>query len=237
MTEQDTVRALYETEGLTVRKIAARYGIAESSMQERMKKWGIQRRNPGHRRVTTPLAAAQQEILDGELLGDGSILIPRACRNPKFQWGGAARSHGEFLHEALGDLACFFGPDRQYWKLCSKASVSLMPTFQRWRPHGRLAVPADIRVTPTILRHFYIGDGELRQRPGRSPSIRLAVQGFDDCSVQHVITALRTIGFDPTLQPDGSGPVIYIRTCQARAFLQYLGPCPFPEYRYKWLDP
>ncbi len=224
----------YIGQELDTRTIAKIHGTSQWTIIDRLKKSGIKLRNCGHKRLVDKLSDIQVEIINGELLGDGSLSMSKGYKNARFQWGGCSYEHGEFLHLALSKFAGCFIPDRQYWKITSKAAKAFTELRQKWYPNGKQEVPEDIELTPTVVRHFYIGDGNLRKRKNRRPSIRLFVNNYNNTSLEILLTKFMSLGFNPKLQSATSGFALYLPTKETNKFFDYVGTCPFNFYQYKW---
>ena len=110
------------------------------------------------------------EWVDGFLLGDGHLALTRV--------GDAARASISTKHPEWTDYAMIgfknyqpkeatrvvshskvTGKSYDAYQSASLAHPDLKVHRDRWYPQGKKIVPADVRLTPTSLRLFYLGDG------------------------------------------------------------------------------
>lgn len=222
--------------GMNTRQIAEAHGISQDTILRLMRAAGVELRNIGHRRIASSLSPYQTEVLNGELLGDGNLIIGKSYVNAKFQWGGRFLSHGELIQNAFGEFSGTIVADRIYWKFSSKAAAAFTDAYHLWYPHGKKIVPANLALTPATILHWYIGDGYLKQREKRRPAIKFSTQCFLPEHLSILQTKLAYIGFPSYLESNGNGYMIGIRTPYTAALLDYMGACPVAEYSYKWLS-
>ena len=70
--------------------------------------------------------------------------------------------------------------------LNTDGSVQLHALYTKWYPQGKKVVPRDITFTPTVLLHWYLGDGNIdRQR------ITLHTEGFSKEEVEFLVQRLK----------------------------------------------
>ena len=184
------------------------------------------------------------EILEGELLGDGSVVM-NGNYSARYSHSSKYEEYLIWLSDQLAGLGIeqvgkiyrykSKGNDGVYYFYGSKSYPELITIRERWYPRGKKIVPKDLELTPMIVRQWYIGDGSLkhpRHRKHERPNITLATCGFDKQSVEHLIGELKKQGFIVTHQP--SNNVIGLSSYSVQDFLSWIGPCPVPCYDYKW---
>ncbi len=100
-------------------------------------------------------------------------------------------------------------------------------------------IPADIKLTPTVLLHWYYGDGTLysKNRPA------LCTQGFPKSNLEDVlIPKLRELGLEAELrfdnggqyEEDNHGYMIIINSESGAKFFELIGPCTMNGFQHKW---
>lgn len=183
--------------------------------------------------------------LEGELLGDGCLLLGRRYKNACFQIQSAY--HGQ-VRAAVDDISqivkfgtgphkfsrvnSFTGKFHSMWQLRSRRSRFLTKLYSRWYTDGKKSVPSDFRLTKESALHWYIGDGSLHKTYG---FIILCTDNFDNDSIFHLLMELKRTGFDATLAKSSKGyPRIRLNRENASRFLSWIGPCPVPELIHKW---
>lgn len=222
----------------TIRRWLLRHGIRLRAADE---SYHLAHRN---RLDMTPYLRA---VLEGELLGDGSI-IRCSQRSASYRHSSKYEEYvqwlsDEFAAEGLEQS----GTIRQ--ALCNKGTAHesivyqyhslCYPELLQWRnrfyPEGRKIVPPDLRLDPISCRHWYIGDGHLAKRTHQRPFIVLYTCAFDAASLERLRSQLAQCGFRTTLWR--SRNQLYLPWEGVRRFLDYIGPCPEPiagVYGYKW---
>jgi hypothetical protein len=119
----------------------------------------------------------------------------------------------------------------------------------KWYPNNKKIIPTNLKLTPIILRQWYIGDGSLA-RYNRSnkiiPQVRLFTYAYTNTEVDYLIKEFKKINIQankliakPRIN-GGSGPFIYIKSKSVLRFFQYIKDCPkdIKEiYGYKWPTP
>lgn len=187
------------------------------------------------------LSQEANEFLNGELLGDGS-LSNRSNYSSRFEYSS---SKEKYLIYFLKTLKLFgikqAGKIRQryqkkcncYTYHCSTLSyVELLPIYKQWYPNGKKIVPKGIKLTPSVCRQWYIGDGMLAKLNRQRPYIKLFTNGFTIFDVKWLIKQLNKLGFKSKRQLYNNS--IRISTYSTKDFLDYIGKCPVKCYEYKW---
>lgn len=181
------------------------------------------------------------EFLEGELLGDGCVLM-NGNRSALYAHGSKYKEYVIWLSDQLKGLGIEqVGKINKFtnkqnggvsYHYCSKAYPALVAIRQRWYPEGKKIIPKDLTLTPIMARQWYIGDGGLCQYRGRRPNITFYTSGLDIDSVNYLIEQLRQHGLNATRQPAEN--VIGLSVHSVRDFLAWIGPSPIQCYDYKW---
>jgi len=162
--------------GLSASSLARHYDVSVWSVITRLRKSGIQIRqnqNEIFLNLTSDDSEKFREIVDGLLLGDGSIDLHKSflrleqCEN-RYCWI-------EQVSDALFRLGCDHKilpiPCRTRYiegrKIVSKPAnllytrsySEIKPQQARWYPGGKKHVPTDIILSPTVVAHWFSGDG------------------------------------------------------------------------------
>jgi len=245
--------------------IGEELNIPPGTIWDWMSKLDIPRRslsNAGHLRQVNHviLSPYLREVIDGELLGDGSIELGKGGQSGRYRHGTKHRLYLEWLFKFLDfeelqqsseirkriieekgawcKRACYFAKTRNYEELAS--------VYQRWYPKGKKSVPLDLILTPVSVLHWYIGDGcyIYKKKPNYTYTrIDLATCSFSRAGVNllrnllasALRTPLRNIHVRsyltcPNLISFGKKDVL-------RHFFDFIGPCPKAIkaiYGYKW---
>ena len=177
------------------------------------------------------------EWINGELLGDGSLLCRSSC-SANFDYASKYLEYIKYVSDTLAQFGIMqSGKIRKQvtcavcYKYASLSYTDLFDVWAAWYAYGGKQIPKDLELTPLVCRQWYIGDGYLHKRSSGKPSILMSTQGFPVIDVLWLIDKLRQLGFIATRQ---SNNTLGISTESTKAFLNYIGECPVKCYKYKW---
>ena len=198
----------------------------------------------------TAFSDEQLQVLCGALLGDGSLIMHKHCTNAIFQYSSKSRQHVEFVALNFSDFLTDKGvydcssfdkrTEKVYYRSVAKTHVHPLFTemHKMWYKDGKKHIPEDLILTPLICLIWYIGDGAICNNK-RTQNIKLATQCFQKEELENILLP-QLKNFEATLMKadvSKSGEQqysIYIPKRKIKEFLDYIGPCPFPDYEYKW---
>lgn len=209
-----------------------------------------------------PIGINLMDILEGNLLGDGSItLVQPHQRSAYYQHGTKSKAHLIWLAKILEENGLpmlkihskpafdrmVHGKDRsnlahfsESFYIKSKSLPSMKKLRERWYSEDKI-IPIDLKITPIHLLHWYIGDGSLTiDKIGNRRRIELATQGFPLIYNNFLVRQLQSFNLDAYISKSksGYGYRIHIgKKDSIELFFTYIGPCP-PElqddYGHKW---
>ena len=194
----------------------------------------------GHRVHLTEEAL---EFIEGELLGDGSI-VPISNFSASYEHGTQHRKYLVWNKQRLEEFNMLVkDPYRRtikgktYWQFRTLAYSELLDLRKKWYPDGKKRVPRNFCLTPISARQWYLGDGSLTYPSGNKmwrPHITICAAGFDRESIRALMESLKRHGIEVALWSKGQ---IGMRAHAAQEFLKWIGPCPkeiADIYGYKW---
>ena len=236
----------YRVIKLSTRQIAKKIDITHATILNWLKKFDIPIRSSGEafhlaKGNFCQLSQKAREWIDGELLGDGSLLS-RHNYSAKFRYGSKYLEYINYVSDTLNSFGMkqcgkiLKKKDKQYgsyvycYGCCDYAE--LLPIYKRWYPKRKKIVPRDIKLTPLTLRQWFIGDGCLHHPKKAKPYIQLSTNAFPIPDVKWLIKQLNKLNFKTTRSP--SNNTIRISTHSTKEFLDYIGECPVECYQYKW---
>jgi hypothetical protein len=153
--------------------------------------------------LTPPL----HEALDGVLLSDGSLHHKAGRRTASLRLMQSAKRKGwlcllrkELAAEGVAAVidSVLIRPSKieerelpggQYLLLRSMNYVELVYERNRWYPNERKIVPRDLRLTPTVLLHWFCGDGRGGDSKG---TLGFCTDGFSVDDVEFLVDRLQT---------------------------------------------
>ena len=196
------------------------------------------------------LTQIQIQVLEGALLGDGSLIIGKNGKNASFYYCSKSYQHIEFISsllkdydETLGKITKYSYLDKRTNKVYTRYSIrsrvheELTKIYYKWYKDKK-TLPKDLILTPLSILIWYIGDGGLINS-NYSQYIKLSTQCFNK-EEQESILIYQLKLFEAKLMKADIGSnnkqqyFIYIPHRKIQDFLNYIGPCPFLDYSYKW---
>jgi len=244
------LRDLYEKEGLTYKQIGERFGVSVTTVRKALKMMGVVSRLQNQRiSQFQPIDPMVRERVIGEVLGDGCLpsqhgITAGYSHTSKYrtyvEWlsgvfaGGGISQVGEILKQINYSP---FGRGATLTAYTYRSqSLSELQLLRDWfYVDGKKIVPSDLKLTPLVCLHWYLGDGCLENKAAARPSIALCTCDFDRDSIDYLIAELGRLGFGATHRL--SNNCIGISAYSTRDFLDYIGPCPElikDIYGYKW---
>lgn len=184
------------------------------------------------------------EWTDGFLLGDGGINFKNHKRHmgSRFHFGSV---HKEWTQYAMSGFSSYKPSEpRQYGKirlksprLCWSSRTLTHPDIveqaKRWYPEKHKEVPDDVRITPTSVLLWYLGDGSICHRE-KTTVLRLATCSFSPMSIDGILVEkLKDLGIDCYRTKCKND--IKIRSKSIGRFFEFIGrKSPISCYDYKF---
>lgn len=193
--------------------------------------------------LDTNLIAQEIDVLDGHLLGDGSVFKSGKDRiNCIYGHTCKHKEYLEWMVYATGFLAgqkvlpaSFFDKRTQktYHKyhLKSKSSEIFTQARQRWYPCGKKILPDDVTINSRSLLRFYLDDGSICRG-----AAYLATHDFcfEDVNILRAKIA-SFCNMKVSIHQAGNEQFkLYVGRRNFRDFLSIIGSCPVQCYSYKW---
>jgi len=240
----DALKKLYYEERFSTNKIASIYGSSCNAVLLKLKRSGNKPRtlSEGQEIVANHLemTLALQSLFDGLLLGDG-CMFPHNGKSACYSHADKHREYIDWLRCELAQhgIECKLQEHQGYTRLQSLCYRELFSVRKRWYPQGKREVPSDIKLLPSVLRNWYIGDGSFRKgkfngvRHTKKSESLMICKSQDREGILLLSSKMKSLGIENTLVPEG----IYIRANSRKQFFQYvLSDKPFiPScYQYKF---
>jgi hypothetical protein len=236
---------LYLKQKLSITKIAWKLKCGYSTICNCLKRFNILSRSRGEWKINKSINLSQKEleIIYGELLGDGCLFLPKKIKNAKFQHCSIHKNYETYLKNKLNFLKkCKIYKYKHKGKAASYHITSLTsPTFTKlynqWYLNRIKHVLINIKLTPIIIKHWYLGDGHLCKK---NKIITLCTHCFLKKEQKKILLPqLNKLGFEAKLykRKQKNGKIQwYIRIPHRNVykFIKYIGPCPIKCFKYKW---
>jgi len=196
----------------------------------------------------------QREVITGLLMGDGSI--NRGGKNPFLECGMISPNYLKYVDGEFG----IFGHDVSLKKTAEESAEDCrgrgfspdakeenysdlyhwhsmrhpeLQEFAEWYSTGTKVWPSDIELTPTVLKHWYCGDGHW-DNSGVQNYIKIAMANEVE-NTEKVDQMFENVGL-----PSPSNYNISETNCvaeftvgQSKELWKYMGE-PLPDFGYKW---
>jgi len=176
------------------------------------------------------------DIITGSLLSDGCITKGHNAKNYHYTHFSEHEEYADYLISNMNiDLSkhpCQRRLVGKYmssggYNINSKYSVTFTKMRKLWYPEGKKIVPENIEINPTILLHWYMGDGTISNENG----IILCTDSFDESSIDILLENLYEIDLSPQKSYKNR---IRIPNKRVLEFLYYIGDSPLKCFNYKW---
>ena len=175
----------------------------------------------------------QQELIDGTMLGDASMLKNRfTVSQTDFelvrlkQWALANFNPNSYL-----PVKEF--PRKPQYAISIPVSIWSRQQHKKWYPNDKKIVPRDIVLTDRVLAVWYMDDGCLNKvKKGRSYSV-FCTQGFTKQDVYHLHKKLEKLGIESTVT---AACQINISTSGTVVLMTRVGRFVPPSMRYKLIE-
>lgn len=202
----------------------------------------------------------QEEVLTGLLMGDGWIQETGQANNPHLSVQMVSPNYLSYLHtevfpehgrcepylKATGEeLAERYSmdpdntQDAYYW---ATVSTPKLHSWQAWYDSGKKVWPSDISLTPTVLKHWYAGDGTIEHTQGGSITISISMnneRGNEEKVEQYFqqadIPSPDRWNAYQTDEGFWNNEAVWNNE-SSHQLLDYMGT-PLPDFEYKWATP
>lgn len=251
--EDDFVLADRYLRGESALSLAKEAGLSLNLVLRRLREHGVVIRQKGREPIRTlglnPNDYAMfLEIVDGLMLGDGSILKDGILRLEQ------TIRRGEWVHHVAGLLrsigvSCKVadrGPTDSHSRIKGRviphngSTIMWSLTYQdmkdqraRWYPEGKKIVPRDVVLTPVSVALWFCGDGTSDKSTG---TLSFCTNGFTRPDVEFLGDRLgKTVGIHTTTTHSETQPILRVcRRNDAVRIRDFMGNHVIPLFHYKF---
>lgn len=192
----------------------------------------------------------QQKILEGCLLGDGSLIIGKNAKNAYFSYISSQKEHCDFIAKYFLE----FSKDTVYEngsiqrevfdKRTNKTYITntfrtkslscFTEIYHKWYKDKTKIVPKDLVLNNINCLYWYIGDGCLLKIKNKSGDIKLATYAFLKEEVEFLCNQLLFFKSIVRFNEKEKHPYVRIPKTKTKEFLTYIGNDYPLCYSYKW---
>jgi hypothetical protein len=263
-TDSSWLNEKYNEDGLTQKEISDIANVDESVISKHIQKNGLVRgekeiclfcedkyynlsrhwaSSPSHR---PEYSEKQKEIMIGILMSDGWVSERVGGRKSRFQCEMVEKEYIKYLKEVFGVLCNEITEinketDQDIYRLSWKPH-SFIDELSQWYSTGEKIWP-EIEITPTILKHYYVGDGHLFERGGEDVNSRVELSMANESGNLEKVKRI----FSPFTDDDFSvykgqygnekGSLELNFTVEGtEKFFKYIGEEEVDGFEYKWRD-
>lgn len=252
---------LYFTKGLNRRQTAERLGCSQDLIAYRLKQMNLKPKTMSDcvesgKKVSVPLSNILIEILNGEMLGDGGLIIYKNQASFRESFGFDKKEWAEYLFNLfVNNNICIVGntiykrnPSGKSpnfsWSFETCNIIELGNLHKTWytknndynlklgqgfknRKYLKI-IPTNLNLTPKSLLHWYVGDGTVYSSGG----CMIHTEGFNWKEVEFLRYKLKQ-EFN-IFTSHNKKNTIYLPTIERAKLLEIVGKCPVKCYNYKW---
>ena len=250
--DKDKLIELYCNKKYSQKKVAKILCCSVDTVVRNIKEYGIETHKRGswleHHNIV--LNQKDLEVLNGAMLGDGSYIKGKGSANAQFSYSSKSKQHVEYVCNRFlkysykeGIKESFYNDKRTGKTYCrhsfrTVSDIELTKEYNHWYINGTKHIPKDLVLTPLTCLIWYLGDGGLVNEKN-SQEIKLSTHCFDKNELKSIILPQLSC-FNVRLVKAGISKsnteqyCIYIPHICVKKFLDYIGECPFEDYKYKW---
>lgn len=255
--DKDQLVDLYVNQGLSQTKCGKILGCSTAVVKANLEEYGIQIRSVGYHALSkTQIDFTEEmyEVLRGALLGDGSLVKSGKMINARFTYTSKSFQHTKYVSSWFSEYLCSNGVilrkrhdnrtdnDYESSQFTTVVSPSLTEEYYKWYINKIKHIPNDLVLTPLMCKIWYIGDGSLITSTScNSQRLMLYTNCFEKKELENTLLP-QLSQFEPRLQLMGrsnnnNNKNYAISICKKeniKKFLNFIGECPFEDYKYKW---
>jgi len=184
------------------------------------------------------LSEEQEKIVTGVLMGDGNIHIKEG-RNPSLRINITRREYVEYLSNKFDIMSCNItttdtdnkNHSRIYsWRTRNTPQLS---KFADWYNSGEKVFPSDIDLTPTVLKHWYVCDGNYNNS-NQQRRIRISMLNEKDEKDKIESYFSKSCDINNFYWDESSNRCdLVFNVDTTEQLFNYMGE-PLPGFKYKW---
>lgn len=252
--DKNLLYKLYWDDLLSQSAIASRLNCSIDVVRKNLYNYGIPIHKPNYNahKQKIFLNEKQKNYLYGAMLGDGCLVKNKNGVNSNFVYTSKSYQHVKYVSEPFQNILYKEGiklisyndkrTQKTYNRYTFRTMTDVAFKIERdlWYPNGIKHIPNSLKLNSDICKIWYIGDGCIcNNSNSHSQNIKLATQCFEKQEQEDILLP-QLSDFNATLMKadvskNGTQQYsIYIPRIKILEFLNYIGECPFSDYKYKW---
>lgn len=225
-------------------RTAKEFGISDAYVYVLLKKHGIKTgRGKNHNVIPhelIPLSDELNQVITGELLGDGYLSLAPRHKNAKFRHASKHSGYTEYLRKKFEAYSPVISNERGYSTLRTHNNPVFTELYEIWYDDKEKVVPHNLELTPTILLHWHLGDGSLLRKREDENMLYLHTQGFRKEDTEFLASLLEDLGirvairFEKRNRKRGCGFYINVLTDSMIDYFDYIAENPIEPLQYRF---
>jgi hypothetical protein len=165
----------------------------------------------------------QYDVINGSILGDGSIQHNSMMTYPQLTIGMRNRKYLEYIESIFQPLTA--GVNRNV--NCFQIATTPHPDLDslKWAPRPKSFIPKDLKINSTVIKHWFVQDGGLDWANDEA-SVQLCSRTFDLTRMKSI---LDNIGIKSTVLTNR----VRVSQHDTEKFFRFIGK-PIKGFKYKW---
>lgn len=234
----------------SLREISEQLNCNRLTLKKRIEDYNIPFLANGRMEEKIHLTELQISVINGGLLGD-ACLYKSKTGNSNLIYSSNIQSHTKYFQSFLNEYATnryrnkpkkeiIFDKrtHKHYTKYTFKTcnNITFSDLRNKWYSiDGKKIIPNNLKLNPITCLLWYLGDGSLANNYKKKETsyLKLSTNCFSTTELNKTIIN-QLYRFNPKLYYSNNQPIILIPRKNIKKFLDYIGPCPFKEYEYKW---
>lgn len=163
--KREKLKELYETKSTS--EIAKIYGATQRAVSTKLKRAGVKIRGlkEGQLFVSNRIKLSKQlkELIEGNLLGDGSINYAPSKKSFCYRHSEKNKQYLCFLINQFRKIGVkclgIYKDNRKYYHFSTRYYRDFSFFREKWYPKGKRTIPTNLKITPLMLRYWYLRDG------------------------------------------------------------------------------
>jgi hypothetical protein len=228
--------------------IANELNCHPTTIQKQLKKYGIPIRNHSDCQIKNKNNdfIFNLDVITGCILGDASLKKEHKNGNARFTKTNKHKEHIEFVANSLfknskkhikPEIRKYKNKKLTYFRINTNRNKQLTELYHDWYPKSVKIIPKNIKITPTVLLHWFLDDGYSYYVNKKYLFVNFCSECFtkkDQLFLCEVINDNFSLNANITKCIWGYGYRIRITSKKVHEFFDIIGKSPIKVFNYKW---
>jgi len=165
----------------------------------------------------------QYDIINGSILGDGSLRQSGAMSYPQLTIGMRNKKYLEYIESIFQPLTAGVNRNVNCFQIATTPHPGL--NSLKWNPRPKSSIPEDFRINSTVMKHWFVQDGGL-DWANEEASVQLCSMTFDLTKIKSI---LDSVGIMSTVLTNR----VRVSQYHTEKFFRFIGE-PLKGFDYKW---